>query len=322
MNRQAWFTDITATGPDNAWAVGAHSGAATTATTGGFAIRWNGKRWLPVRLPVSPFVPVSVSARGRSGIWIFGYRPALNSDHHVADALVFTDGHWRILPLPLGPTIFWEYDWDLQSAVVSGRDVWVIGSLVTVSHSESRSVLWNWNGSRWSSHPLPVSGADSVSAVPGAVWVTTVATDRRTTAYQWTGRSWRRWRLPYVTDGSIAADSGDNVWIGGAGKQTGNTTYMLHWNGRRWSRAQTPLSVPLGDTFADGHGGVWFSQWAHRSGRKWYEPSAWPTWRGCNGNGTGALAPVPGTTAVWFAGVCQSGRANFDRPILGITGRL
>ena len=323
MSRQAWFTDVTATGRDSAWAVGDHTGATGTTTTGGFAVRWSGHRWRLMTLPVSPFVPVSVSSRGSSGVWIFGYRPVagVDADKYPAYALVFKNGHWHIRVLPSGPKISWEVLWDLQSAVVTDQNVWVVGTAQNPDATHVRSVLWHWNGSAWTSHPLPVGGADSLSAAPGAVWVTTLAANGRTTAYQWTGVSWRRWRLPYVTLGTVAVDAPHNLWIGGAAGQD-TTTYLLHWNGRRWTRGETPLSADLGTSFADGHGGVWFSQWAHWTGGKWYEPSAWPTWRGCSGTGTGELAAVPGTTAVWFVGVCLSGHDDFSRPIIGLTGRL
>ncbi len=323
LSRQAWFTGVTATGPDSAWAVGAD--ATGTEATGGFAMRWNGKTWRQVALPVSSFVPVSVSARGQSGIWIFGYRPehGVDANLYPADALVWNKGSWRVIPLPSGPTISWTYIWNLQSAVVSAHDVWVIGESQGLNETNVHSVAWNWNGSAWAAHQLPVDGADSVSAVPGAVWVATVANDGISTAYQWTGRAWRRWRLPYVIQGSVTADSAHSVWIGGGGSTGKNpTTYLLHWNGRRWSRTQTPLAQALGTTASDGHGGVWFSQFARYSDGTWYEPSAWPTWRGCNGTGSGALAAVPGTSATWFVGVCTSGKYDFSRPIIGVTGKL
>lgn len=325
LNRQAWFQDATATGPDDAWAVGDLVGATGTASTGGFAMRWNGTNWRRVALPVSSFVPVSVSARGQSGIWIFGYRPEANVDANLfpADALIWNKGSWRVLPLPASASISWTYLWDLQSAVVTADDVWVLGTTQGINATNVHSVLWNWNGSAWIRHPLPVAGADSLSAVPGAVWVVTVANNGISTAYQWTGSLWRRWRLPDVIQGTVAADSAHSVWIGGGSTSKNRpTTYLLHWTGRGWSRSQTPLAEVLGTTTSDGRGGVWFSQWAHFSRGKWYEPSAWPTWRGCNGTGSGAVAAVPGTSATWYAGICSSGKDDYMRPIIGLTGRL
>jgi hypothetical protein len=249
MTGPAWFTGITATGKDSSWAVGERSAATGDPATGGFAAAWNGKRWRTVALPVSPFVPVSVSSRGKSGIWILGYKPKLTNGYVTAEALVYT-GRWHVLPLPAGLTLFWTYLGDLQSAVVTSSDVWVIGSSDAGAGSQFHSVLWNWNGHGWAGHPMPVYDADSansVSAVPGAVWVTTLAI-ARSSAYQWTGGSWRKAKLPYVSE--------------------------------------------------------------------------WPAWPGCDSTGTGELAPVPGTTATWFAGVCFGGRTDYSRPILGITGRL
>jgi hypothetical protein len=321
MNRPAWFQGVVATGRDDAWAVGQVSAPRSTAITGGFALRWNGRQWLRMQLPLAGFVPVSVSARGSSGVWIFGYRPdASNPTASAAYALIYRNGTWRTLALPSGPTVSWTFLWDLQSAVVSSHDVWVIGTSYGTNETHVRSVLYNWNGSGWSANPLPSGGANSLAAVPGAAWVTTVGAGGVTTGWQWNGAVWIRHKLPYVLDGSVAVYSADKAWITGAG---GPSSYLLTWDGRRWSRALTPVGGNWGAATSDGRGGVWFGQWAVKRGATWYQPSALPSWRGCAGAGADAVVtPVPGTNALWLVDSCFTGHSDFSRPVIGITGRL
>jgi hypothetical protein len=324
LNRPAWFQGVAATGADNAWAVGDVTAPHTATTTGGFAVRWNGKHWLRMQLPLSGFVPVSVSARGSSGVWIFGYRPdTTNALASAAYALIYRNGKWRTLALPSGPTISFAFLWDLQSAVVSSHDVWVIGTSYDTDETHVRSVLYNWNGSKWSADPLASGDAYSLAAVPGAAWVTTIASGAVTTAWRWNGAVWLRHKLPYVTDGSVAAYSAAKAWITGSGGQDSTTTYLLTWNGRHWSRVQTPVAGNWGAATSDGHGGVWFGQWALRRGATWYEPSSLASWRGCDGAWADAVVTsVPGTNAMWLVGGCLTGPSGFSRPVIGMTGRL
>ena len=74
--------------------------------------------------------------------------------------------------------------------MVTSDDVWVIGTTHSISQTNMRSVLWNWNGSTWVRHPLPVAGADRVSAVP------------------------------------VTADSARSVWIGGGSTGKNPATYF------------------------------------------------------------------------------------------------
>ncbi len=311
------FVDVEATSRSAAWAVG--DTLTGKALTGGVAAHWNGKRWRQVKLPLTDFVPVSVSAAKGSSVWIFGYQvvPATNGADLPADALVWTAGHWQVMALPSAGAA-WDVLGDLQSAVISDDDVWVTGNQKNSLDEETDSIMWNWNGSHWTGYPLHVLGARNVSASSGDnVWVAAGRTDQ-TVALRWNGAAWRKVRIPYINDASVVADSPRNVWLTGAGSQDGVTVGAVeHWNGKRWTRTRLdPVLNPNQLASTDGHGGVWFSDFAHESRAVWYVPTALPSWHGCRfGLGAGKVAAIPGTSAAWFAGIC-------DGPAIAIDGHL
>ena len=261
-----------------------------------------------------------MSAAKGSSVWIFGYQnvPATDGADLPADALVWTTGHWRVLPLPSAGAA-WDVLGDLQSAVLGNDDVWVTGNRKNSLDEETDNIMWNWNGGRWTGYPLHVLGARNVSGSSGDnVWVAAQGADGRTVALRWNGAAWRKMRVPYISDASVVADSPRNVWLTGAGSQDGVTVGAAeHWNGKRWTRAiLDPVLNPNELASTDGHGGVWFSDFAHESRGVWYVPRALPAWHGCKfGLGAGMVAAIPGTSAAWFAGGCAG-------PAVAIDGHL
>jgi hypothetical protein len=318
LRHAGWFVDVEATSRTAAWAVG--DTFTGTQATGGVAARWNGKRWSQVKLPLAGFVPVSVSARKGSSVWIFGYQnvPATNGADLPADAVVWRAGHWHVLALPSAGAA-WDVLGDLQSAVLSDDDVWVTGNRKNSLGEETDNIVWNWNGSSWTGYPLHVLGVRNVSGPSGDnVWVAAQRADGQTVALRWNGVAWRKVRVPSISVASVVADSARNVWLTGAGSRNGVTVGAVeHWNGKRWARTiLDPVLNPNELASNDGHGGVWFSDFAHESRGVWHVPRALPSWHGCRfGLGTGMVAAIPGTSAAWFAGVC-------DGPAMAIDGHL
>ena len=320
LRHAGWFVDVEATSRNAAWAVGDTISTETKAITGGVAARWNGHRWYQVALPLAAFVPVSVSASKGSSVWIFGYQslPSADSSTVPADALVWTAGHWQVLPLPTAGAE-WDVLGDLQSAVFGDDDVWVTGNGHNSMGEVTGNIMWNWNGSGWTGYPLHVLGARNVSGSSGDnVWVAAQGAHGQTVALRWNGAAWRKVRVPYISDASVVADSPRNVWLTGAGSQGDVTVGAVeHRNGNRWNRTKLdPVLNPNELASTDGRGGVWFSDFAHESRGVWYVPTALPSWHGCSfGLGAGMVAAIPGTSAAWFAGVCAG-------PAIAIDGHI
>lgn len=329
LRPSAGFADIAAAGRNEALAIGVTFRGVRT--VGSFAVQWNGRRWRRVAFPIRGFIPVSVSAKGNSGAWVFGYvppPPPQSIDRSLAFALVLKAGHWRIIPLPNGPRLSWVMSDDLQSAVASARDAWVAGSTHALSGEgvDVHSVLWHWNGSAWLADSLSVAEVTSISAVSrGDAWA--VGDNRaggRTAAFRWRRRAWARVRIPAIARATVAADSFSSVWIAGEPLGPGDTALALHWSGQGWHRLVAPVDRDFGSAAADGRGGVWLGMEAHWTGGRWLVPSRLPFWRGCNGiAGNPAVASIPGTRAAWLVGNCPPvGHLTRLVPFLAINGRL
>ena len=144
------------------------------------------------------------------------------------------------------------------------------GSTSVVEPVRLRSLALHWNGRRWSQVRTPnPAGARSgrANALFGVRCVspsscTTVgdyggaATDavQRNLALHWNGRRWSQSRTPnpggtaahhYSELAGLGCGSATSCWAAGTfGVHSSITTsshnQILHWNGRRWSRAKTP----------------------------------------------------------------------------------
>jgi hypothetical protein len=321
LGKSGWFTDVEATSRDDAWAVGDVYQA--TVAVGGFVTRWNGSRWQRVALPIGGFVPVSVSASKGSSVWVFGYQdnPA---DGYPADALTWSAGQWRVIPLPAqGAT--WIVLGDLQSVVLSDDDVWVTGNAENSTGTTGGNVMWNWNGSHWIRYRLRTEGVRGISgSSPDNVWAITQGSHGVSTALRWNGVSWRVMRIPFIESVSVVAQGADHAWIAGAGRAFGSAK-VLYGTARRWSAIPTPpVPAPFNPAASDGHGGLWFNMFEHYTGGQWYSavPPV-PAWHGCGfGLGAGVVAAIPGTSAAWLADGCSKTPTGRVTPVIAIEGRL
>lgn len=317
----AGFADVAAISRNDAWAVG-DTGSATNPDA--IVVHWSGKVWRPVPVPLRRFVPVSVSARPGSRPWIFGYQdePGMDVNDFPAYGLERVGGRWHVHRLP-SARAEWDVLGDLQSAVINNADVWVTGNGSSLDQATD-NIAWNWTGASWVRHPLHVSGVRSISASSsGNVWVAGQRSKGRTFALRWNGATWRRMRIPNLTDASVVADSAHNVWLAGSVMRNQvEVAAVTRWNGKRWSaRSLIPFVQVDRPASTDGHGGLWFGQYAHETGGTWYVPTALPSLRRCSlGLGIGAVAAIPGTSAAWFAGAC--GRSSRLTPMIAIDGHL
>jgi hypothetical protein len=329
VSSSALFEGVAATGRDSALAIADTFRGVDR--LGGFAMHWNGKGWRRLSFPVRGFVPVSVSEKGNSGAWVFGWvipTQGETFDKVRALALVRQAGHWHVMRLPAGARINWVTDDDLQSAVAGPESAWVVGSSQNAGGTDIHAILWHWNGSAWTRDQLHVADVTSISAAsPGDAWaVGNNRADGTMAAFRWRGQAWDRVTIPAITHATVAADSAADVWVAGAPVRPGHEDFALtlNWNGHRWRRLLAPVEAGLGLAAPDGRGGVWLGMWAHRTGGQWRVPSRLPSARGCDGaEGNPPVAAIPGTRAAWLAGTCPAqGNVNRGIPFLAISGRL
>jgi hypothetical protein len=140
---------------------------------------------------------------------------------------------------------------------VSASDIWAVRGNGTLSISTSPGGLLHWHGGHW--HP-----------------VTGLPTSLRNRSL-----------------GAILARSDQNVWVGGAvrNSQKGTTEAVGHWNGHRWTvvklhAAATAAPFHVASMVTDGSGGIWAlglcnaancpnrgsSRLWHETGGRWHGP--------------------------------------------------
>jgi hypothetical protein len=90
---------------------------------------------------------------------------------------------------------------------VSANDVWAVGNTFTPNSNTQQPVILHWNGSAWSRVPLPRVGRPSDD----------------------------------VRLSSVAGDFRADAWaVGTILRDNANQSFVLHWNGTRWSLAPLP----------------------------------------------------------------------------------
>jgi hypothetical protein len=227
------ITAVSATGPDNAWAIGINRRRGT-----GLLLHWNGSRWQSVHYPgEAADLPTAIFALSATDFWIF----VQNS----YQALHWSNGQWNELDMPVA---------GYPMAVVSDTNIWISGGNVPDCNVSSHSgrgctATSHWNGTTWTSFPLAAQSIASVSASSRAgVWLVGESYSRTKAAshhdgfittslpyvYRWTGSVWRRSPLAVrrtSADPSIVADSPKDVFVAEA-STTHRSACSMHWNGR------------------------------------------------------------------------------------------
>lgn len=284
-----WYS-LVAPSRDQAWAIGFKY--TRRGVLGEFLDHWNGKRWRLTPVPGTGFTPLALAASGPGNVWLFSsYGRALRWDGHRWERVPNTRGVQMGAPVVLSPS-----------------DVWTAGVRLC-----GTSILYHWDGSRWSEHTVHAAIDSMSGSSPKNFWVLTQpwangsrcipARGARLTALRWDGRSFRRMPVPRVVNakgqngGQIAVTSTRSIWIANASIGT-----IAHWNGHRWARLNERAAgqdVPPGPIVPDGHGGAWIGGCFHWSRG---------TWHGIYGdicNVTRGIARIPGTRSAWGLGLAR-----------------
>jgi hypothetical protein len=150
------ITAVSATGPDNAWAIGINRRRGT-----GLLLHWNGSHWQSMHYRgEAADLPTAIFALSATDFWLF----VQNSDQ----ALHWSNGQWSQLDMPAEV---------YPMAVVSDTNIWIWGGDAPgcdVSSDSGRGCITtsHWNGAAWTSYPLAAQSIASVSAGPRAgVWL-------------------------------------------------------------------------------------------------------------------------------------------------------
>jgi hypothetical protein len=284
---------------NDAWAFGGtNPGGPSTPT----AVRWDGARWQPSRLPtgLNGFI-VAAAASSPSNVWAVG-------DGYV---LRWNGVRWTVART-------WRNNPEITSvAVISRDDVWVFGSSSFIS-GQANLGTWHYDGRDWA----PVAGAAGIyraSAISeNNFWAITVS-PRGGSVVHYNGTAFGSvpaadavLRDTQLND--VLAVSDHNVWVSGTTPVNAADGHLVlaHWNGRCWRRFVAPWPVQQAERFAtDGGGGIWIpvvtggggsATWIlHLTRAGVWTRTEIAAARG-SGVGVGDLALVPGTTTLWGTG--------------------
>lgn len=256
------FYSVAAAGPGHAWAVGITVPNSGTGYSAPFVEAWNGSAWSPVTLPpavlstlgTSAFLE-TVAAGGAKDAWAFDL-----SGHW----LHFDGTAWTAGKVP--GQAFVE-----SSLTIGTRAVWAFGWSVTRSGPAPYAAFRAGTG--WKRTQVPGHGHGVVvgaSAVTGRdIWAVIRDGVRTSELLHWYAGHWHAVStMPAVLRAgslsSVLARSDENVWVGGAVKnsQKGSTEAVGHWNGHRWNvvtlhAAATVAKWRLIKMVTDGSGGIW-----------------------------------------------------------------
>jgi hypothetical protein len=269
-NASLW--SVSASGPDDAWAVGDH-----------LVEHWDGLSWLRVpTAPVQGSILWGTATHGPRDAWLVGER--WRGDRRVGKTLAerWNGSRWNVVPTP-NPRAPGRYDAILQAVSArSADDAWAVGYRLSGPHGlASHTLIEHWDGRRWRIVPSP-----SVRASDGVLYdilfaVTAVRSDEAWAvgAYEshaggyggggehalvlhWDGRRWSRAALPRVGERTslhgVVARAG-SVWaVGDRGLPPHHHRALIErWNGVGWSVAPSPSGFDFAAAAAPPRGSAW-----------------------------------------------------------------
>jgi hypothetical protein len=253
------MSSVSATSAVNAWATGL-TVTGSPCSPCSLTSHWNGKKWQTLTPPAMGYdygegAVVTAIAGGRA--WFF--LETIDQELGVQDVsgVEWTGTSWSAIHDfgSLLPTAF----------IASGPDdVWGFGS-------DPAPYGMHYNGTTWSQIAMPVYQAQWSGTAAAGDWVlgTLAGQPTHVELVHWSKGAWRNAVLPRIavpagyqmSPGSVAAATMADIWVSvsvGPAKGRGTvTTYLLHWNGKAWSKALLPKGASVGALASDGHGGAW-----------------------------------------------------------------
>jgi hypothetical protein len=190
-----------ALGPADAWAFGLIGPRLDTVIP--YAVRYDGRAWHRVRLPIAP---LAVIAAGRDSLWVIG--PTVATAGQVAGWQVIIAMHWNgrswialavpKIAIPAGQSSF-----DATSVAAAGpHGFWWYYQAASQNNRAWRNGLERWNGTTW--HAIALPGAISrVEAMTqdghGGIWLTADLDINHSLVQYWYHYNGGRWTRQLVS---------------------------------------------------------------------------------------------------------------------------
>ncbi|WP_157520712.1 hypothetical protein [Herbidospora daliensis] len=258
--------DVSAAGPDLAWAVGYTGWEDSVATS---MRAWDGSQWRRVPMENASGGNSAVDSQGPRDAWMIG---GGNFDGPFAQH--WNGQAWRRHPLPTyGQDVAMDgrrvavltrnavLTWNgaafvteaklggeeivLTSLDTGGRHTWIVGW-----RTPEQPVVWHGRDGEYEvALTLPRGTLNRIMQIaPDDVWAVGGA-DGKPLLLHWDGRSWRQPTIPQAIGHlhSVTAFGPDDVWFAGtepiqSGTDRPGGVFVLHWDGRTWTRERPPES--------------------------------------------------------------------------------
>ncbi|MFB4302462.1 hypothetical protein [Actinomadura sp. NTSP31] len=204
------------------------------------------------------------AARAATDAWAVGQftAPDADADGQQMLAARWDGAQWRQVATPAVSH---------QDEVLSGvsadaaDDAWAVGFTKKVSAAARSPLAVHWNGTAWTSVPVPntAGGAKSVftgvaALAPDNAWAVGRGLDARALVEHWNGTSWTvaptpappvpaGWTVAGATLNGVSARSADDIWAVGTvtaimGVTTQDRTLAMHYDGTSWKITPTPTN--------------------------------------------------------------------------------
>ena len=315
------LTDVSATGPADAWAVGSQDQRYLHfPERPGALLRWDGRTWSERLLPAEFASPDAVSAVTPSDVW------AVGEDKNVKPYAAHWDGTaWRGYSVP-------DQGSFSDVAARNGKP------LVVGARYAGGALVMEWNGQGFTEITVPGSdawlgGLHAVATAPGGAafavgdWQVDDAGYPEPLILQRIGGAWRVADIPKVLSARLTgvyARTATDAWAVGTVNYDSPrpTPLIMHWDGVSWQRVTAPLeSAGLWAVAGDAAGNLWVSGsnpsqpygvsypgslFLRFKAKKWtvtYGPKIRPEtpfWAA--DPGIAAVDNIPGTSGFWGAG--------------------
>ena len=300
-------------GKNDAWLAGETCGSDSLCDRV-FVRRWDGAAWRTLKLPRALTATAgeagiaAVAATSASNAWVFNLRETGPAQYTTTTALRWTGKGWG------APARLAAY---INAAVaLSADNAWAFGSPAA---DPQGGYIAHFNGRSWSraSFPVLVQSASALSA--DDIWLAGTAADARGPSVvigQWNGKRWRSTALPDLglppnswTGADVTAVTPRDAWALVSARGAGTLrSYLLHWNGKAWTRMRSACPGTAVTYAPDGQGGLWLASatdsgagwFCHYTGGRWSK-TAVPK-RAGERPGIDGMALIPGTRALWALG--------------------
>jgi hypothetical protein len=175
---------------------------------------------------------------------------------------------WMHIPSPNGNDAHGTSNQLNAVSAVSANDVWAVGSYGVSSLYGGLAL--HWNGSEWTSVPIPNPGSSVYPVRLNGVFA--IATDdvwavgdyyqegSHAFTVHWNGTQWSQVTIPSDPEDAlygVTAISSTDVWAVGGGANFSTIPLILHWNGTTWADLSGPGMGTLASVDAVSASDVW-----------------------------------------------------------------